>query len=98
MNIFTPYSWTSYGRLYDLRLEFWDQNDIYGQANYRGFRLGDGPTFPLSVDQFLGTEGNTRDAGDAFGPDFMTDAGVPITWKKASDNPASCRFTDMFGW
>ena len=51
------YSITQSGA-YDLKVEMWDANGVYAEANYADFVLGDGPDYKLYIGAYSGPAGD----------------------------------------
>ncbi len=51
------YSITQSGA-YDLKVEMWDANGFYAEANYADFVLGDGPDYKLYVGAYSPPDGD----------------------------------------
>ena len=51
------YSITQSGA-YDLKVEMWDANGVYAEANYADFVLGDGPDYKLYVGAYIPPDGD----------------------------------------
>ena len=80
-----------------LRVELWDEDGVYGQANYDYVNLNSGTdNRRLYIGNYTGAGGNVADALDSFSGAFQA-GGVDFT-KTGTDNAANCRFSDIAGW
>ena len=88
---------TAASAAYDLRVQLWDSNGLYGEANYEGFTLGDSTSnYALTVGTYKPTEGDIPEALDSFGlqgaPAFLhANDGV-------ADDPTTCTWQNSPGW
>ncbi len=84
---------------WDLKIQLWDSNGIYGESNYGGFSLGNSiSNYALTLGSYSpdGPGGELTDAGDALGVGDYT-SGVAFI-STGADNAPQCEFTDNPGW
>ncbi len=80
-----------------LRVELWDSDGVYGQANYEYFEQRPSAfDFRRIARDFVSTSGDVADALDSF---FSKNpAGVPLRTHSGADEPENCNYQNSPGW
>ncbi len=89
---------TSSGSAYDLKVQLWDSDGVYGEANYAGFSVdAAGNVYAMTVTGYSGApSGDLTDAGDALGfADFAS--GVDFIASGTTDT-GTCQSPVNPGW